>query len=145
MIGGNLFQPTTEMGLESILSIVATFFSSINRLPQIYMVYGSWSIAGINKTSLMLECWSYCIIISYSVYFNYSTTLIYSYLPLLVQDSFMFYLIFRIESRSSTMPLQRFILSSILIHIIIVSKILPAWVPVTILVCLPINQTVSAI
>lgn len=127
---------TTKMGLEGILTVLATTLSAINRVPQVLFVYKNWSVTGINKTSLMLECWSYSIVISYSIYFNYSKTLITSYLPLLVQDTFMFYLIFKIESPSSNKELKRFIFASILIHSVICSKILPAWIPITILVCL---------
>lgn len=123
------------MGLEGLLSILATILSAINRLPQVYAVYKNWSISGISRTSLMLECWSYSIVISYSIYFSYSTVLIYSYLPLLVQDIFMFYLIFKIEPPSSNKQLRIFIFSSILIHSAICSKVLPAWVPLAIVVC----------
>lgn len=123
------------MDLESILSVLSTILSSINRLPQVISVYQNWSIAGINKTSLMLECWSYSIVISYSIYFDYSTTLIYSYLPLLVQDIYMFYLIFKIESsRVDNKRLLYFMFSSIIIHTAICSKILPAWIPITVVV-----------
>lgn len=123
------------MDLEGTLSVLATILSSINRLPQVFSVYRNWSIAGICKTSLMLECWSYSIVISYSIYFNYSTTLIYSYLPLLVQDIFMFYLIFKIDSLKSNNQLLSFILSSFVIHAVICSKMLPVWIPIAIVVC----------
>lgn len=115
--------------LPYVLSICAFCLSLFLKVPQIIRVIKAKSVAGLSKSSLILEFWGYSMTVSYSVYNSYAYNLWAEYPFLIIQDLVIFYLVIKSQKNEKNTFLKLYIPTAILIHILIGTRAVPSWFP----------------
>ena len=119
-----------------ILSLISSSFSLTLKLPQISVIWRNKSVTGINRTSLLIEMWNFMMSMSYSAHFGYPITLYFEYVGMLAQDLIIVYFVIRLSEQQS-FPTNRQIVVLILVaatlHTTIGIRLLPKYVPITLI------------
>ena len=125
-----------EVSLLSCLQVTSASLSAVLKTPQILAILSRRSVAGLSRTSLLIELWNFMMTVSYSAHFGYPRSLYAEYAPLILQDLLILGLVVSLSSQSC-FPTNRqmiaIVVAAAAIHAAIAFHLVPSVVPVSLI------------